>query len=147
MKLAIEEAEKCLSEDDEIHPMVGVVIVKDGGVLVSAHRNENQKGSHAEFMAFKKAREASLDVRGATLYTTLEPCTYRNKPDFFPCSEHIANESISEVVIGMLDANPRIRGNGVNYLRKNRVAVNAIGILEEEILGLNSDYVKKYQQQ
>lgn len=134
MRVAIEEAEKCRPEDDEIHPKVGAVIVKDDVILVSAHRNENKKGSHAEFMAFKKAREASLDVRRATIYTTLEPCVYRGRPDFLPCSEHIANEGISEVVIGMLDPNPRIRMMGTNYLRENGIVVSATGVLEEEIL-------------
>ena len=39
-RLAIEEARKSAPEDGRVHPKVGVVVVKDGRVLATAHRGE-----------------------------------------------------------------------------------------------------------
>src|SRR5882762_4773457 len=53
-RMAIDEARKSVSEkDDRVHPKVGAVVVKDGRVLSTAHRGE-QQGNHAEFVALEK---------------------------------------------------------------------------------------------
>jgi hypothetical protein len=39
-RLAIDEARKSVPEDERVHPRVGVVVVKDGKILASAHRGE-----------------------------------------------------------------------------------------------------------
>ena len=80
-RLAIEEARKSVPEQDSrAHPMVGAVVVKNGQVLATAHRGEAQ-GNHAEYIALKK-RLADDSVAGATVYTTLEPCTTRTNPKY-----------------------------------------------------------------
>lgn len=54
MRLAIEEARKSVSENDNrVHPKVGAVVVKDGQVLSTAYRGE-QPGNHAEYVALEK---------------------------------------------------------------------------------------------
>jgi len=109
MGLAFELAKKAIPEDElTIHPRVGAVIAREGGILVNASRNENERGSHAEYLAFKKAGENGISVEGATLYTTLEPCTYRHAPEFIPCAQRIIDAGISGVVIGMLDPNREV---------------------------------------
>ena len=65
-------------EDDRVHPKVGAVIVKDGRVLSTAHRGE-PIGNHAEFVALEK-KLSDEAVAGATVFTTLEPCTTRTHP-------------------------------------------------------------------
>src|SRR5260370_41337290 len=78
-RLAIEEARKSVPENDgKPHPWVGAVVVKDGKVLGTAHRGE-VPGNHAEFVALEK-NLPDVAVAGATVYTTLEPCTTRNRP-------------------------------------------------------------------
>jgi pyrimidine deaminase RibD-like protein len=82
--LAIAEARKSVSEDDDrSDPKVGAVIVKDDQVLVLAHRGEFQ-GCHAEYVALER-KLSNQSVVGATVYTTLEPCTARNHPKV-PCA-------------------------------------------------------------
>ena len=79
MELAVKEARKCKPEDDRVHPKVGVVVVKDGAVLATAYRGEMGEGEHAEFTALeRKLRDVA--VAGATVYTTLEPCTAATTP-------------------------------------------------------------------
>ncbi len=80
---AIIQARKSVSEDDRLHPHVGVVIVKDGTVLATGHRGESGEGDHGEYCALKKLSAA--EIEGSTVYTTLEPCSSR-KPPKKPCT-------------------------------------------------------------
>ena len=58
---------------------LGSIIVRDGRVL-SAEPNQTQElpdaTAHAEMMAIRRACEGERDMelRGATLYSTLQPC-------------------------------------------------------------------------
>jgi pyrimidine deaminase RibD-like protein len=113
MELAIEEAKKSVAEDERPHPRVGAVIVKDGRVLARAHRGENPK-SHAEYVALEE-KLPSETLAGATVYTTLEPCTKRNPPKIC-CAQRIVDRRVARVFIGMLDPNPDIRGLGEQLL-------------------------------
>lgn len=111
--LAIEEARKSVAEDGRPHPKVGAVVVKDGKVLSTAHRGE-LPGNHAEYVALEKKLSDQI-VAGATIYTTLEPCTTRTHPKI-PCAERLVERKVARVVIGMLDPNPDIRGLGEQLL-------------------------------
>jgi pyrimidine deaminase RibD-like protein len=118
-RLAIEEARKSVPEDDRVHPRVGAVIVKDGRVLATAHRGEILQ-CHAEYLALEK-KLADVSLAGATVYTTLEPCTSRKHPKV-PCAIRLAERKVARVVIGMLDPDDRISGRGQRALRKAGIA-------------------------
>src|SRR5690348_7324526 len=110
IRMAIEAAKNCKPEDGRVHPRVGVVVVKDGELVEVAFRGEKEPGQHAEFTALEiKLPDQSL--AGATVFTTLEPCTTRNHPKV-PCAERLIERKVSRVVIGMLDPNPAISGRG-----------------------------------
>jgi pyrimidine deaminase RibD-like protein len=120
--LAIEEARRSVSEPDgKPHPLVGAVVVKDGQVLSVAHRGE-VIGNHAEFVALDK-KLSDESVAGATVYTTLEPCTTRNPPKI-PCVQRIIDRKIARVVVGMFDPDPRITGRGMIALRDANIAID-----------------------
>jgi pyrimidine deaminase RibD-like protein len=145
MKLAIEEAHRSVGEDGRAHPKVGAVVVKDGMVLASAHRGELGKGEHAEYTALEKKLSTGT-VAGATVYTTLEPCTTRNHPKI-PCARRLIERKVKRVVIGMLDPNPDISGKGVLLLREHNVEIDLfppdlMAILEE----LNRDFTRAQSQ-
>lgn len=143
MKLAIEQARKSVHEDARAHPRVGAVVVKDGKVAAVAHRGEHP-GNHAEFVALEK-KLAEDTIAGATLYTTLEPCTTRNHPKI-PCAERISERRIARVVVGMLDPNPDIRGLGWNFLRDAGVATEMFPTdLMSEIEELNRDFARQFK--
>src|SRR5271165_4076266 len=102
MQMAIEDARKSVSEDGRVHPKVGAIIVMGGRVVSSGHRGEFS-GCHAEYVALeKKLPDAS--IAGATVYTTLEPCTTRTHPKV-PCATRLVERRANRVLIGMLDPN------------------------------------------
>lgn len=109
----------------EPNPMVGCVIVRGGRVLGAGfHRRFG--GAHAEVEALRACRR---NPRGATAYVTLEPCCHFGKTP--PCVNALIEAGIAEVVIPMLDPNPKVSGGGVRRLRAAGVAVR-IGVLADE---------------
>jgi pyrimidine deaminase RibD-like protein len=105
---AIIQARKSVAEDDRLHPLVGVVIVKDGNVLATGYRGESGDGDHGEYCALKKLNET--DIQNATVYTTLEPCTER-KPPKKPCTERLIEGKVKRVVYGMADKHESVYGH------------------------------------
>lgn len=120
MRMAIDASKQCVSEPGRHSPMVGAIVVREGQPPVAAYRGEQAPGDHAEFTALeKKLGEAVL--AGATVYTTLEPCTTRGHPKV-PCADRLVERKVARVVIGMLDPNPAIQGKGYQLLRDHNIA-------------------------
>ena len=112
------------------NPAVGCVIVRDGRVVA---RGWTQVGGrpHAESEALARAGEAA---RGATAYVTLEPCA--NPGHTPPCCRSLVAAGIRRVVVGCIDPDPRVNGQGIANLRAAGVEV-LLGCLEEEALRQN----------
>jgi pyrimidine deaminase RibD-like protein len=109
---AFELARKSISENDgELHPYVGAVVVKDGHVLATGFRGETGEGRHAEFCVLKKLNDDvdNVDLKGCTVYTTLEPCSKR-KPPKIPCATRLINANTARVVSGMPDKDKDVYG-------------------------------------
>jgi diaminohydroxyphosphoribosylaminopyrimidine deaminase/5-amino-6-(5-phosphoribosylamino)uracil reductase len=102
------------------NPHVGAMIVKDGA-LVGEGFHPYKGASHAEVYALQQAGERA---RGATLYVTLEPCCHYGYTP--PCTNAIRAAGIARVVVGMLDPNPEVNGNGVQQLREAGVQVEIL---------------------
>lgn len=98
---------------------VGVVLVATDGSWITGHRGE-LGGPHAEQVVLQKAEEAGIDVRGATLFTTLEPCA-NSRTARVPCAELLTSAGIAAVHIGEYDPNPQVHRLGWRHLRDHGV--------------------------
>src|SRR6185437_3958801 len=121
IELSIAEARKCVPEDSRVHPKVGVVVARSGKEPTMGYRGELGQGEHAEYTVLERKLPEEA-VAGATIYTTLEPCTDRNHPKV-PCVERLIERKVARVLIGMLDPNPKISGKGVRRLREANITV------------------------
>lgn len=123
MTRAVEEAKKCPADPNEPNkPKVGAVVACANKLVIAGYRGEIKKGEHAEYTVLEK-KCANEELVGATVFTTLEPCTTRNPPKH-PCVDRLIQRKVSRVVIGMLDPDERIRGRGVLALRKANIRVD-----------------------
>ena len=104
LNFAFHIAEKNLGKT-KLNPSVGSVVVKNGEVISSAITSLNGR-PHSEFNALNNLKNCS----GATLYTTLEPCTHKGKTP--PCVSII----IKKNTMGL---HPNILQSNFAFLYKN----------------------------
>lgn len=123
IRLAIEEAKKTKFEDETPRPFVGALVVKDDLEVGRSHRGRAGEGVHAEH-GLLDVELSTIDLTGATLYSTLEPCTARRGKAEIECVQRIIARKIGRVVIGTLDPNQTIKGEGVWRLREAGIRVS-----------------------
>jgi pyrimidine deaminase RibD-like protein len=143
---ALDQARKSVSEPDgKVHPKVGAVVVKNGKVLSQSHRGELPQ-NHAEFIALERKLPDEA-VAGATVYTTLEPCTTRNHPKI-PCADRLIERKVARVVVGMLDPDMRITGRGIRKLRDANIVIDFFpSDIMKEVEELNREFTRFCEQQ
>lgn len=102
----------------EPNPMVACVLVLNDKIIGQGyHAHYGQ--AHAEPTALATCQISPV---GATAYVTLEPCCHRNKKTP-PCAPRLIEAGIKRVVIGCLDPNPSVNGQGVAMLREAGIEV------------------------
>jgi pyrimidine deaminase RibD-like protein len=145
MLRALELSMECVSEPGKNSPKVAAVVAKDGVVLGEAFRGELQAGEHAEYTLLER-KLSGQSIAGATLYSTLEPCTSRNHPKI-PCADRVVERKLAKVVIGILDRNPEIQGNGVWRLCDAGVGVSLFDVdIAEKIVEINRDFLRPFRE-
>lgn len=137
MKLAIEEMKKDLRQHK-----IGAVVVK-GEKVWSSHGQKVRDWHHAESALLMELVPPSEELKEATLYTTLEPCTTRHHPHK-DCTALIRERRVGRVVIGILDPNPKIFGRGKMLLRKYGIQVGEFDKdLKQVIEKENSEWIRQ----
>jgi len=121
------------------NPRIGCVIVK-GGVVIGAGHTQPAGQAHAEIQALRDAHARGNDVRGATAYVTLEPCSHYGRTP--PCSNALVQAGLGRVVAAMTDPNPLVAGRGLAQLEAAGIAV-ATGVLAEQAHELNIGFFKR----
>ncbi len=147
MKEAIAWANDCLPKKPST-PKVGAIIAVGTLALGRDRRGNGQEGDdeHAEWNAFKGVENKSK-LAGATLYTTLEPCTadVRKKP-LESCTELIIQHQIKRVLVGMLDPNQGVTGKGLLRLQDAGIEVALFPHdLSKEIRAINAAFIRSQQ--
>jgi diaminohydroxyphosphoribosylaminopyrimidine deaminase/5-amino-6-(5-phosphoribosylamino)uracil reductase len=119
------------------NPRVGCVIVRDGIVLGEGYTQPAGQ-NHAEVEALAAVRANGVDVRGATAYVSLEPCSHFGRTP--PCADTLIAAGVSRVVAAMQDPNPLVAGQGLQKLRLAGIEVEC-GLMEAAARKLNMGFV------
>jgi diaminohydroxyphosphoribosylaminopyrimidine deaminase/5-amino-6-(5-phosphoribosylamino)uracil reductase len=115
---------------------VGAVIVKDGA-LIATGATEPYGQRHAERCAIDNVADPSL-MRGATIYTTLEPCAHWGKQP--PCADLVASRGFARCVSAVRDPNPLVSGVGLGRVRASGTDVTT-GVLHNELVAWHLPYL------
>ena len=117
------------------NPAVGAVVVAEDRVIGEGW-HEGPGTAHAEVLAL---RHSGGRAKGATLYTTLEPCSHVGRTP--PCAEAVIEAGIIRVVSALRDPNPLVDGTGYARLAAAGVEVRD-GLLHREAERQNEAFIK-----
>jgi diaminohydroxyphosphoribosylaminopyrimidine deaminase/5-amino-6-(5-phosphoribosylamino)uracil reductase len=123
------------------NPMVGSVIVYEDKIIGEGW-HKKAGGPHAEVNAIRSVKDKSL-LEKATIYVSLEPCSHFGKTP--PCCDLIIEHKIPNVVVGTVDPNEKVAGNGIKKIIASGANV-VVGILEKECNELNKRFFTFHQQ-
>ena len=141
MQLALKLAELALFITSP-NPRVGCVIVKEGVVLAQGHTQAAGQ-AHAEVAALRDASSRGVDVRGATVYVSLEPCSHHGRTP--PCTDSLINSGVARVVVAIADPNPLVAGKGLALLQAAGITTE-VGLLAAEAREMNIGFFMRMQQ-
>jgi diaminohydroxyphosphoribosylaminopyrimidine deaminase / 5-amino-6-(5-phosphoribosylamino)uracil reductase len=105
------------------NPQVSCAIFNATGAAYFGH-TQPRGGAHAEVMALRAAAVVGVDVRGATVYVSLEPCAHHGRTP--PCTSALIAAGVGKVVVSLLDPNPLVAGKGVQQLLDAGIAVEVL---------------------
>ncbi len=117
------------------NPMVGAVLVSEDGTIIAEGWHQCFGGPHAEVNCLCNQKS---NLQSATLFVSLEPCSHYGKTP--PCADLIIEKGVGKVVVGCLDPNPKVAGNGVRKLQEAGVEV-ITGVLNDACRELNKRFI------
>ena len=118
------------------NPLVGCVIVQDN-IIVGEGFHPGAGQPHAEVFALRDAGERAV---GATVYVNLEPCNHYGRTP--PCTEALIQAKVAKVVVGMIDPNPLVAGQGIERLKQAGIGV-IVGVEQDACQLLNEGFVHR----
>jgi diaminohydroxyphosphoribosylaminopyrimidine deaminase/5-amino-6-(5-phosphoribosylamino)uracil reductase len=119
------------------NPWVGCVVeTADGRRFEGA--TERAGGRHAEVVAMDAARGAGADLVGATVWTTLEPCSHHGRTP--PCAGALVTAGVGRVVVAVEDPDRQVAGAGVAQLRAADITVD-VGVRGEAVADQLAPYL------
>jgi diaminohydroxyphosphoribosylaminopyrimidine deaminase/5-amino-6-(5-phosphoribosylamino)uracil reductase len=115
-----------------------------GAVVVPADRSGHpgfdgatagRSGAHAEVVALGRA---GVEAVGSTLFTTLEPCSHHGQTG--PCTDAVIAAGVARVVVGLVDPDTRVAGEGIARLRSAGIEVE-VGVAADEVASQLAPYL------
>jgi diaminohydroxyphosphoribosylaminopyrimidine deaminase/5-amino-6-(5-phosphoribosylamino)uracil reductase len=114
--------------------LVGAVVVKNGTIVGEGFYTWDAM-DHAEVIALRQAGSAA---RGATVYTSLEPCSHTGRTP--PCAQALIDAGVARVVSAMEDPNPAVNGSGFGMLKQAGIEVHC-GVHEDKARRVNEAFI------
>ena len=128
----------------EPNPRVGCVIVDVQRRVLGQGHTQQAGGPHAEVMALRDAANRGADVRGATAYLTLEPCSHHGRTP--PCCDALISAGLARVVAAIEDPNELVAGQGLARLQAAGIQVD-VGPGNQASRELNIGFFSRMQRQ
>ena len=101
---------------------VGAVVVLPDGRTFTGRTHETSPTRHAEQEAIRKALEAGAELRGAAIYSSMEPCSQRSsEPE--SCTQLILRHGFARVVFALYEPDCFVCCRGAQTLREAGVDV------------------------
>ncbi len=138
LALAVDLAGRCVPSPTAFS--VGAVLVAaDGSLLATGFSRETDPADHAEEVALAKAAAAGGAplLRGATMYSSLEPCAARSSRPV-PCADLIIEAGVGRVVIAWLEPPIFVSGGGAIRLREAGVEVTVLSEFADAAKAVNA---------
>ena len=114
LRMALELAQHGLGWTSP-NPLVGCVLARDGSVIGRGF-HPRDGANHAEHEALLNA---GGEARGATAYTTLEPCSVESRTP--SCCKLLSAAGVVRVVYGALDSDARSGGRSTEVLARQGI--------------------------
>lgn len=135
LRMAVDESRKCTPCATSY--CVGAVVVTSDGAVFQGYTHETSPTHHAEQEAIAKALAAGADLRGAAIYSSMEPCSERaSEPE--SCTQLILRHGFAHVVFALYEPDRFVRCRGALTLREAGVDVRFRPELADEVRALNA---------
>lgn len=131
---AIEQSRLCKPQAGNYS--VGAVLVTDERIF-HGYTHQSAPNNHAEEEVIAQALEAGVSMHGATIYSSIEPCsTRKSKPR--SCSQLIIDHGIARVVYALAEPTLFVNCNGTDMLREAGIEVDYIASMGGYVREVNS---------
>ncbi len=135
LRMAIDASRNCPVCDTCYR--VGAVVRTARGEIFTGYTHETSSVTHAEQEAVAKAVAAGAELRGASIYSSMEPCSKRNShPE--SCTQLILRHGFSHVAFAAYEPDCFVCCQGARTLRENGVDTRACTELAPEVLKVNA---------
>lgn len=135
LRMAVDEAHRCTPSAASY--CVGAVVRTADGAIFKGYTHETSATRHAEQEAAAKALAAGADLRGAAMYSSMEPCSERrSEPE--SCSQMMLRLGFAKAVFALYEPDCFVKCLGALNLRAGGVEVRVYPALGEEVKAVNS---------
>lgn len=140
LREAVELSRRCPPSDTAFS--VGAIVVdRDGNRLAEGYSRQDGDRDHAEEAALGSLAAGDPRLAGATIYSSMEPCSIRkSRPK--TCSELIIEAGIRRVVFALREPSIFVPGDGARVLREHGVTVVERPELAEEVRKINAHLLR-----
>lgn len=116
---------------------VGAVVALPDGRSFTGYTHETSPTHHAEQEAIRKALDAGAELRGAAIYSSMEPCSQR-KSEPESCTQLILRHGFARVVFALYEPDRFVCCRGAQTLREAGVDVRVYPELAEGVHRANA---------
>ena len=135
LRIAVEESRRC--QPCATSYCVGAVVVTADGSVFRGYTHETSATHHAEQEAIAKALAAGARLRGAAIYSSMEPCSRRaSEPE--SCTELILRHGFAHVAFALYEPDRFVACRGALTLREAGVDVRHYPQLADDVHAVNA---------